>query len=51
LYQLDPIASDPLSCGGVERDISKNDGEAFDKCKASSVKEGGQHNCEYAFTG
>ena len=50
-FQLDPIAAEPLSCGGVEKDISKNDGDAFDKCKASSVKEGGEYNCEYAFTG
>jgi hypothetical protein len=35
-YQLDPSASRALSCGGLESDISKNDGLSYKTCKASS---------------
>ncbi len=50
-YMLNPTVASPLSCGGVEQEISKTDGEGFESCKASSVLDGGEYNCEYAFTG
>lgn len=35
-YSLDPTASRALSCGGLESDISRNDGLVYKGCKASS---------------
>jgi len=38
---LDTAAAKPLSCGGIESEISKNDGDAFKECKVSSTLPGG----------
>ena len=35
-YMLNPTVANPLSCGGVEMEVSKTDGEGFESCKASS---------------
>jgi hypothetical protein len=50
-YMLNPTSPSPLSCGGVEQEVSKTDGLAYESCKASSVLDGGEYNCDYAFTG
>lgn len=50
-YMLNPTSPSPLSCGGTEIEVSATSGPAFASCKASSVLDGGEYNCEYAFTG
>jgi len=38
---LNTAAAKPLSCGGIESEISRNDGDAFNECKVSSTLPGG----------
>jgi len=50
-YQLNPIQSKQVVCGGPEKVISLTNSESFLECSSSSEYLNNQYKCQHAFSG